>query len=39
MPLKQWEVGRELRRRIVKAFGEHGFAVPFPVPSTAVKPE
>jgi small conductance mechanosensitive channel len=38
VPLKQWEVGRELRRRIVKAFGEHGFAIPFPVPSTAVRP-
>lgn len=36
MPLKQWEVGRELRRRIVKAFREHGFAIPFPVPSTAI---
>jgi small conductance mechanosensitive channel len=38
MPLKQWEVGRELRRRIAKAFREHGFAIPFPVPSTAVPP-
>ena len=38
MPLKQWEVGRELRRRIVKAFEEHGFAIPFPVPATATHP-
>ena len=39
VPLKQWDVGRELRRRIVKAFAEHGFSVPFPVPSTAVRPD
>ena len=32
VPLKQWEVGRELRRRILKAFRQHGFAIPFPVP-------
>jgi moderate conductance mechanosensitive channel len=38
VPLKQWFVGRELRRRIVKAFVQHGFAVPFPVPSTATPP-
>lgn len=30
MPLKQWEVGRELRKRILKAFGEHGIEIPFP---------
>jgi moderate conductance mechanosensitive channel len=35
MPLKQWFVGRELRRRIIKAFEQHGFAIPFPVPATA----
>jgi moderate conductance mechanosensitive channel len=35
MPSKQWFVGRELRRRIVKAFQQHGFSIPFPVPSTA----
>jgi small conductance mechanosensitive channel len=39
MPLKQWEVGRELRRRIVKQFAAIGFAIPFPVPATAVRPE
>ena len=38
VPLKQWEVGRELRRRIVKAFAQRGFAVPFPVPATAAPP-
>ena len=38
VPLKQWFVGRELRRRIVKAFVEQGFAIPFPVPATAVLP-
>jgi small-conductance mechanosensitive channel len=38
VPLKQWFVGRELRRRIVKAFVQHGFTIPFPVPSTATPP-
>ena len=38
VPLKQGEVGRELRRRIVKAFRQQGFGIPFPVPSTAVRP-
>ena len=38
VPLKQWVVGRELRRRIIKAFAEQGFAIPFPVPATAVHP-
>ncbi len=35
MPSKQWFVGRELRRRIIKAFEQQGFAIPFPVPATA----
>jgi moderate conductance mechanosensitive channel len=39
VPLKQWEVGRELRRRIVRTFEAHGFAIPFPVPATAARPE
>jgi small conductance mechanosensitive channel len=39
MPSKQWLVGRELRRRIIKAFEQHGFAIPFPVPSTAERPK
>jgi moderate conductance mechanosensitive channel len=38
-PAKQWVVGRELRRRIVKAFEQHGFSVPFPVPSSATPRE
>jgi moderate conductance mechanosensitive channel len=38
MPLKQWEVGRELRRRLIKTFEDRGFAIPFPVPATAAPP-
>lgn len=30
LPLKQWEVGRELRRRIKKSFDEKGIRIPFP---------
>lgn len=30
VPLKQWEVGRELRRRIQKAFTERGLTIPVP---------
>ena len=33
IPLKQWEVGRELRKRILRAFGEHGIDIPFPAPA------
>ncbi len=29
-PLKQWEIGRELRKRIKKAFDEKGIQIPFP---------
>jgi small-conductance mechanosensitive channel len=29
-PIHQWTVGRELRRRIKKAFDEHGIEIPFP---------
>jgi small conductance mechanosensitive channel len=39
VPLKQWDVGRELRRRIAKAFREHGFAIPFPAVSTRSSPQ
>ena len=39
VPAKQWFVGRELRRRIIKAFEQHGFAIPFPVPATATPKE
>jgi len=39
-PLRQWEVAREFRRRIVKTFDEHGITMPVrpvqPPPSTAV---
>jgi small conductance mechanosensitive channel len=30
VPLKQWEVGRELRRRIKKALDARGITIPFP---------
>jgi small-conductance mechanosensitive channel len=30
VPLKQWEVGRELRKRIKKRFDEQGIQIPFP---------
>jgi small conductance mechanosensitive channel len=30
VPLKQWEVGRELRRRLKKAFDARGIELPFP---------
>jgi small conductance mechanosensitive channel len=30
LPLKQWEVGRELRRRIKKAFDANGISIPYP---------
>jgi moderate conductance mechanosensitive channel len=30
LPLKQWEVGRELRRRIKKVFDANGIKIPFP---------
>ena len=33
VPLKQWDVGRELRRRILRAFDEHGIEIPFPAPT------
>jgi small conductance mechanosensitive channel len=30
VPLKQWEVGRELRRRIKKVFDQRGIRIPHP---------
>lgn len=32
MPLKQWDVGRELRRRMLAAFEKNAIAIPFPAP-------
>jgi small conductance mechanosensitive channel len=29
-PLKQWEIGRDMRRRIKKAFDAEGIEIPFP---------
>ncbi len=29
-PIKQWEIGREYRRRLKKAFDAHGIEIPFP---------
>ena len=30
VPLQQWSVGREFRRRLKYAFDEHGIEIPFP---------
>ncbi len=30
LPLKQWDVGREFRRRVKKTFDEKGIEIPFP---------
>jgi small conductance mechanosensitive channel len=37
MPLKQWEVGRELRRRIKKAFDANGITIPAPQMVVTIK--
>jgi small conductance mechanosensitive channel len=29
-PMQQWDVGREYRRRLKKAFDAHGIEIPFP---------
>ena len=34
VPLKQWEVGRELRKRILKTLSAHGIEHPFPAPAS-----
>jgi small conductance mechanosensitive channel len=40
VPLKQWEIGRELRRRIKKAFAANGIMIPGPqMTVTLKKPE
>ena len=36
-PLKQWEIGRELRRRIKKAFDANGIVVPGPSMTVTLK--
>jgi moderate conductance mechanosensitive channel len=38
VPQKQDEIGRELRRRMVREFDAAGLTHPFPVPATAVRP-
>ena len=37
LPLKQWDVGRELRRRIKKAFDAHGIQIPGPQMTVTIK--
>ena len=37
LPLKQWEVGRELRRRIKKAFDANGIRIPTPQMTVTLK--
>ena len=39
VPLKQWEVGRELRRRIKKTFDAEGVEIPFPERIVTVRDE
>ena len=37
LPLRQWDVGRELRRRIKKAFDAHGIQIPGPQMTVTIK--
>ena len=37
LPLKQWDVGRELRRRIKKAFDARGISIPGPQMTVSIK--
>jgi len=39
VPLKQWEVARELRRRIWHAFDEKGIEIPFPQRTIYIRKE
>jgi small conductance mechanosensitive channel len=39
IPQKQWEVGRELRRRILRVFAERGIEIPFPERVVTLKVE
>jgi moderate conductance mechanosensitive channel len=38
IPLKQWDVGRELRKRIRRMLAEHGVQVPYPAIAAVVPP-
>ena len=38
VPLRQWEIARELRRRIKKAFEDAGIEIPIVLPVSAAKP-
>lgn len=37
LPLKQWEVGREFRRRLKTAFDRHGIEFPFPHQTVTIR--
>lgn len=37
LPLRQWDVGRELRRRIKKAFDANGISIPAPQMTVTIK--
>ena len=39
VPLKQWDVGRELRRRLKKAYDAAGIAFPYPTQTHHMIPE
>jgi moderate conductance mechanosensitive channel len=39
LPLKQWDVGRELRRRIKKTFDAQGIRIPFPQMEVTIRRE
>ena len=39
MPLKQWEVGRELRIRIIRALGQHGIELAAKERALALRPD
>ncbi len=39
LPLKQWDVGRELRRRIKHAFDKQGIEIPFPQRTVYIRKE
>jgi len=37
LPLKQWDIAREFRRRVKKAFDEAGIEMPFPQRAIAIR--